>query len=92
MESLRRVEAMDFEILVSGHGRVGKHRDIKPFCGYMTDLYDAVFAGSHVGLTVDKMKSSIELSKHAKLFMYDKWTPLNIEGKAQHISMQRIAR
>ena len=92
IDSLRRVEAMDFDIPAQGHGKPGKHADVKAFRGYLTDLYGAVLAASRAGLTVEKMKSSIQLPKYAKWFMYDKWMPENIEGMAARISLHRRAR
>lgn len=92
IDSLRRVEAMDFDILVPGHGKIGKHADVKAFRGYMTDLYDAVLAASRAGLTVEKMKSSIQLPGYAKWAMYGKWLPENIEGMAARIALHRRAR
>ena len=42
IESLRRVEAMDFDVLVPGHGPVGTKDDVRAFRVYMEELRDEV--------------------------------------------------
>ena len=42
IESLRRVEAMDFDVLVPGHGPVGTKADVRAFREYMEELRDEV--------------------------------------------------
>jgi hypothetical protein len=42
MESLKRVEAMDFDLLAPGHGLLGTKGDVRAYRGYMEELYTAV--------------------------------------------------
>ena len=89
MASLRRVEAMDFDILAQGHGRPGTKADVAAFRGYMDDLYAAVLAGMRAGKSLDQLKAGIKLPKYKKWAMYDKWLPENVQGMYNHIRMHR---
>jgi glyoxylase-like metal-dependent hydrolase (beta-lactamase superfamily II) len=44
IESLKRVEAMEFDILAPGHGALGDKRNVTAFRGYMEDLRNQVLA------------------------------------------------
>lgn len=92
IDSLKRVEAMDFDILAPGHGRLGTKADVTLFRNYFQDLYNAVYAGVRAGKSMDALKSELKLPKYAKLFQYKNWLPLNIEGMYRQISMHRRAR
>jgi glyoxylase-like metal-dependent hydrolase (beta-lactamase superfamily II) len=89
MESIKRVEAIDFDILVPGHGALGTKADATAYREYMEDLYDAVLQATREGKSVDEMKQTIRLDKYKDWFRYDEYLPLNIEGMYNHISMHR---
>lgn len=79
-QSIRRVEAMDFDILVPGHGRNGNKADVTAFREYMDDLWTAVTAAVRAGKTVEQAQAEIKLPKYAKWFRYKEWQPLNVAG------------
>lgn len=89
IESLKRVEAMDFDILVPGHGPVAKKEDVRVFRGYMEDLRDAVLEASRAGKSVDEMKQTIKLEKYKDWAQYAEFLPLNIEGMYRLVNMHR---
>jgi glyoxylase-like metal-dependent hydrolase (beta-lactamase superfamily II) len=89
MESLKRVEAMDFDVLVPGHGPLGTKDDVRAFRNYMEDLHAAVLAASHAGKSVAEMKQSIRLDKYKDWARYDEFLPLNIEGMYTQIQLHR---
>jgi len=89
IDSIRAVEAMDFDILVPGHGAIGAKSDATAFREYMTDLYDAVLAGAREGKSLDELKASIKLEKYQDWFQYEAWLPLNIEGIYKRIVLHR---
>jgi glyoxylase-like metal-dependent hydrolase (beta-lactamase superfamily II) len=89
MESIKRVEAMDFDILAQGHGPSGNKADATAFRGYMEDLYAAVLAGIRSGKSLDELKTGIKLPKYEKWQMYGKWMPENIQGVYNQIRMHR---
>lgn len=79
-QSIRRVEAMDFDILVPGHGRNGNKADVTAFREYMDDLWAAVTAAVRAGKTVEQAQAEIKLPKYANWFRYKEWQPLNVAG------------
>ena len=89
INSIRAVEAMDFDILVPGHGAIGAKSDATAFREYMGGLYDAVLAGIRAGKSLDELKASIKLDKYQDWFKYTDWLPLNIEGMHKRIVLNR---
>jgi len=89
IESLKRVEAMDFDILAPGHGALGTKEDVRAYRGYMEDLYNAVLEASRAGKSVDEMKQTIKMDKYKDWFRYEEFLPLNIEGMYRHVNIHR---
>lgn len=87
--ALKALEAMDFDILVPGHGVVGARADVVPHREYLEDLYRQVLAAAREGKSVDEMKSDITLSRYSGFGQYEAWRPLNIEGMYRNISLHR---
>ncbi|NKB50447.1 MAG: MBL fold metallo-hydrolase [Alphaproteobacteria bacterium] len=88
-ESLRRVEAMDFDILVPGHGRLGTKADVAAFREYMDDLWAAVKDAVRAGKTVEQAQAEIKLDKYADWAQFEAWGPLNIAGAHRIFSQHR---
>lgn len=89
IESLRRVEAMDFDKLVPGHGSLGTKDDVHAFRGYMEELRSAVLEASRSEKSVDEMKQTIKLEKYRDWAQYEQFLPLNIEGMYRHVNLHR---
>lgn len=79
IESLRRVEAMDFDVLAPGHGPLGNKANVTMFREYLQDLRAEVIRYAREGKSVDEMKQIITLPKYAA-WGPKEWFPLNIEG------------
>lgn len=79
IESLRRVEAMDFDVLAPGHGPLGGKANVVAFREYLQDLRAEVVRYAREGKSVDEMKQLIKLPKYDAWGPRD-WFPLNIEG------------
>jgi glyoxylase-like metal-dependent hydrolase (beta-lactamase superfamily II) len=90
IESLKRVEAMDYDILAPGHGALGTKEDVRAFRGYIEDLHAAVLEASRAGKSVDEMKQTIKLDKYKDWFRYEEFLPLNIEGMYRRVNMHRL--
>lgn len=90
IEAIKKVESMDFDTLMPGHGKPGTKADVIAFREYMEDLYAAVLAGVREGKTLKALKQSIELPKYATWFNYDKQFSLNIEGMFNQITLHRL--
>lgn len=80
VESLRRVEAMDFDILAPGHGALGTKADVVAFREYMTELYTGVLEGVRAGKTVEALTAEMTLEKYKSWGNYEAWRALNIQG------------
>lgn len=89
IDAVKTVEAMDFDILVPGHGPLGTKADVSEHRRYLQALYDAVLDASRNGQSLDDMKKSITLDEFNKMGMYDKWRELNIEGMYRQVNLHR---
>ena len=89
LESLKRVEQLDFDILAPGHGPLGKKDHVRMFRGYLEDLRGEVVKYAREGKSLDEMKQLIKLEKYAKWGGYEQMLPLNIAGMYQHVQMHR---
>lgn len=89
IESLRRVELMDFDILVPGHGPVGRKEHVGLFREYMQELRGEVLTYARQGKSLEEMKELIKLPKYEKWTGYEQWFPLNIEGMYRHVQLHR---
>jgi glyoxylase-like metal-dependent hydrolase (beta-lactamase superfamily II) len=89
MESLKRVEAMDFDILVPGHGSLGNKADVRAFRDYLEELHAAVLEQARAGKSLEEMQQSIRLEKYKDWFRYEEFLPLNIEGMYSRINLHR---
>ena len=88
IDSLKRVEAMDFDVLVPGHGPLGTRTNVTLFREYLQDLHGEVLRYAREGKSVDEMKQLIKLPKYDAWGPRD-WFPLNIEGMYRLVQGQR---
>ncbi|MGE0747802.1 MAG: MBL fold metallo-hydrolase [Rhodospirillales bacterium] len=89
IESLKRVEAMDFDILAPGHGPLGAKADVTAYREYMQDLWDGVQAGIRAGRSLDQIKQEVTLEKYKDWTQYKDFLALNIEGMHRYLSNYR---
>ena len=89
IDAIKRVEALDFDILAPGHGPLGTKADARDHRAYLEDLHAAVLAAARAGQRVEQMKASIKLDKYKDWGRYKEWLPLNIEGMARQIDLHR---
>ena len=90
IDSLKAVEAMDFDILAPGHGPMGGKGDVTAFREYMEDLYSQVLAAVRAGMTLEETQAAVDLSKYAEWGQYEAWAPMNIAGAYREISTYRV--
>jgi glyoxylase-like metal-dependent hydrolase (beta-lactamase superfamily II) len=88
-ESLRRVEAMDFQTLTPGHGPLGTKADATAFREYLQDLEAAVRKGMAEGKSVDQLKTEVALDKYKDWADYKEFLPLNVQGMHRMLSAGR---
>lgn len=89
IDSLQRVEAMDFDVLVPGHGPLGRKEHVRMFREYMEELRDEVLRHAREGKSVDEVKQLVKMPKYAKWTNYEQWLTLNVEGMYRHVQMHR---
>jgi glyoxylase-like metal-dependent hydrolase (beta-lactamase superfamily II) len=89
IEAIKQVEAMDFDILVPGHGPLGTKADATDHREYLQDLHDAVLEAARAGQSLEQMKANITLHKYRDWSQYEEWRPMNIEGMYNQISVHR---
>ena len=89
IEAIKRAEALDFDILVPGHGSLGTKADARDHRTYLEELHAAVLKAARAGQSLDDMKRTIKLEKYKDWQQYKDWLPLNIEGMLSNINMHR---
>lgn len=91
-QSLKQIEAIDFDILAPGHGPMGVKADVTAHRGYVSTLYNGVLNGLRTGETLESLKSNLTLDEYKGWSRYKEWRTLNIEGIHKRIELQRRAR
>jgi glyoxylase-like metal-dependent hydrolase (beta-lactamase superfamily II) len=89
IDSLKRVEALDFDVLVPGHGKLGEKRHVTLFREYLQDLHTEVLAGARAGKTPDDLVQTIKLPKYESWTNYKESLALNIQGMYRLIQANR---
>ncbi|MCF8533967.1 MAG: MBL fold metallo-hydrolase [Reyranella sp.] len=89
IDSLRRVEAMEFEVLAPGHGPLGTKANVTAFRGYLEDLRAQVLAAARAGKSLEDTKKSVDLSKYKDWGGYEQMGQLNIEGMYRLVQANR---
>lgn len=89
IESLKRVEQMDFDALVPGHGKVGRKEHVRMFRDYLEDLRGQVLRYAREGKSLDEIKTLVNGSKYAQWASFKDWFPLNVEGMYRQVQLHR---
>ncbi len=89
IKSLARVERMDFDILVPGHGPLGTKADVTAYREYMIDLTSQVLEQARLGKSLEETKAAVDLSKYKDWGQFEAWGPLNIDGAYQRVQLNR---
>lgn len=78
--AIKKVEALDFDIISPGHGDVGTKKDVKEHRKYLETLYKTVKKAHAKGKSLSEMKKTILLKPYKTMGQYDAWREMNIEG------------
>jgi len=91
-DALSRLEAVDFDTLLVGHGihgtgsgAIGNRDDVREFREYNEALYAKVLDAQAAGLTREQAMETIELPDFSHLGMYDEWLKNNISGMWRYV-------
>jgi glyoxylase-like metal-dependent hydrolase (beta-lactamase superfamily II) len=90
IESLKKVEAMEFDVLAPGHGPLGRKDNVRQFREYMEELKSAVLQAVREGKSLDEMKQSIKLPKYEQWAGFKETFPLNVEGMYRMVQANRV--
>lgn len=89
IESLKRLEAMDFDVLAPGHGRMGTREDVAEHRRYLEELRAAVLEHARAGRSLDETRSLVKMERYGDWESYADWLPLNIEGMYRYLQLYR---
>jgi glyoxylase-like metal-dependent hydrolase (beta-lactamase superfamily II) len=89
IESLRRVEQIDFDVLVPGHGPLGNKQSVRAHREYLEDLRNQVLALAREGKSVDEVKRAVNLDKYRSWSGFEQMGQLNIEGMYRLVQSNR---
>ena len=89
IESLEKAEAIDFNILVPGHGPVGAKTDVGLHREYLEDLRDQVTRHAKAGKGLAEMLTMVDLEQYKTWGSYADMRDLNIEGMLRIVTAGR---
>ena len=89
IESLKRVEALDFDILAPGHGPMGRKANVHQFREYLESLHDQVLAQARAGKPLAEIKQAVNLEKWSGWAQYKEFRDLNVEGMYRMVMANR---
>jgi glyoxylase-like metal-dependent hydrolase (beta-lactamase superfamily II) len=90
INSIRALEALDFDILINSHWESGTKADVVEFRQYLEDLMAAVSAGIKDGRSVEELQKTIKLEKYKDYVGYDMQLPAIIQSA--YVSLTKYSR
>jgi glyoxylase-like metal-dependent hydrolase (beta-lactamase superfamily II) len=85
IQQVKKVETLDFDILIGGHGPVGLKKDVSNGIAYLEELRAAVVKGLKAGQSVEELKQTVLMKKYRDWAAYDQWRALNVQGMARSL-------
>ena len=80
LESLRRIEQLDFDYVSPGHESVGTKADVSEQVRYMNDLIEAVSAAIDAGQTHQEVVENVRLDQYNHLMEYELSIANNVDA------------
>ena len=84
-QQVRNVNALDFDILVGGHGPVGLKSDVADALAYLEEMRALVLAGLKAGKSIDELAATITMEEYKDWINYAEWRELNVRGMARQL-------
>jgi len=84
-QQVRNVNALDFDILVGGHGPVGLKSDVADALAYLEKMRALVLAGLKAGKSIDELAATITMEEYKDWINYAEWRELNVRGMARQL-------
>lgn len=89
VESLTRLQKMDFDILAPGHGELGTVADVAAYRRYVEELRAEVLGHMRAGRTLEEIKQTVTMDAYRDWGRYDQWRELNVQGMYRHLQLYR---
>jgi glyoxylase-like metal-dependent hydrolase (beta-lactamase superfamily II) len=89
IDTLEKLEAMDFDILAPGHGAVGTRADVAPQRRYLEELRAEVLTRVRQGMPLEQIQAEVKMPAYASWGSYADWIALNVEGMHRHLMNHR---
>jgi glyoxylase-like metal-dependent hydrolase (beta-lactamase superfamily II) len=89
LDSLKRIEQLDFDYVSPGHESVGPKADVSEQVRYMSDLVKAVSDGIAAGKSKAELVKSVRLEQYKHLLEYDMSRAANVEGAYEMLTARR---
>jgi glyoxylase-like metal-dependent hydrolase (beta-lactamase superfamily II) len=91
IQQVAKVQALEFETFVGGHGPMGTKSDVDDGMAYLQELRAAVLKGLKEGQSVEQLSESISMVKYKDWASYEQWRALNVQGMARHLKASGAA-
>jgi len=89
IDSLKRVEAMSFDVLAPGHGPLGTKADAVAYRELMEELRADVTRLAREGKSLDDIKKAVTMEKYKDWSGYQQMRELNVEGMYRMVQATR---
>ena len=86
IEQVRKIDSLEFEVMIGGHGPVGVKSDVGAGIAYLEELRAEVLKGLRAGKSVDELKQSVAMENYKDWAAYYNWRELNVQGMARFLT------
>ena len=90
-DTLRRLQELDYQRIVFGHGQPGDKAAVDRQVRYYDDLRTAVSAAIARGASEDDAARTVQLPQYQQWGSYAEWFPLNVRGVYRGLSATKRA-
>ena len=87
---LKKLEAMDFDILAPGHGAMGTRADVATHRVYVEELRAEVLRRVRAKQPLEQVKAEVKMEKYSGWGNYKEWLGENVEGMYKHMENARL--
>jgi glyoxylase-like metal-dependent hydrolase (beta-lactamase superfamily II) len=89
LDSLKRIEALDFDYVSPGHESIGTKADVSEQVRYMSDLMKAVSDGIAAGKSQAELVKSVRMEKYSHLMEFEQSRASNVAGAYEMLTARR---
>ena len=89
IDSMKAVEALDFDVFAAGEGNLGTKADVTAMRQFWEDLRAAVAAGMSQGKSLAELQDTVMLEKYKGWIGYEERRRLNIEAAYNNLRLYR---